>query len=82
MVCGFVGVTIAGIDLMYPHRFSTVLEVDFDTPYDRHIIIEDSHHHRKKRWTKTSDEVVGFGRRILRYKSILVHLLLARSIEF
>lgn len=51
---------------MYPHRFSTVLEVDFDTPYDRHIIIEDSHYHRKKRSNKGNEESAGIGRRILR----------------
>lgn len=36
------GLTIAGLDVLFPHRFSTVLEVDYDTPYDRHIIIEES----------------------------------------
>lgn len=65
LVCGFVGMVIACVDLLYPHRFSTVLEVDFDTPYDRHIIIEDSRYHRKKRSNKGNEEA-GLGRRILR----------------
>lgn len=38
------------VDCIYPHKFSTILEVDFDTPYDRHIIIEDSHDTRKRRF--------------------------------
>lgn len=66
IICGIVGIIITCIDLMYPHRFSTVLEVDFDTPYDRHIIIEDSHYHRKKRSNKGNEESAGIGRRILR----------------
>jgi len=36
------GLGVAAVDLAFPHRFSTVLEVDYDTPYDRHIIIEES----------------------------------------
>lgn len=62
---------IACIDLIYPHRFSTVLEVDYDTPYDRHIIIEDSRYHRKKRSNKGNEELAGIGRRILRLDKIL-----------
>jgi len=45
-----VGLVISILDLMFPHTFSTILEVDFDTPYDRHIIIEDSMEQRKKRF--------------------------------
>ena len=41
---------IALLDWIYPHRFSTILDLDFDTPYDRHIIIEDSHNTRKRRF--------------------------------
>lgn len=46
-VCGLI---ISMVDCIYPHKFSTILEVDFDTPYDRHIIIEDSHDTRKRRF--------------------------------
>ncbi|XP_071446081.1 dual oxidase maturation factor 1-like isoform X2 [Hetaerina americana] len=46
-LCIFVGVVIAAVDLVFPHRFSTILEVDYDTPYDRHIIIEESHHYQR-----------------------------------
>ena len=41
---------ISIIEWIYPHIFSTILEIDFDTPYDRHIIIEDSTDTRKKRF--------------------------------
>jgi hypothetical protein len=61
-----VGTVVVAIDCVYPHKFSTILEVDFDTPYDRHIIIEDSIH-RKKRVGKSLEEPEGLGRRILRF---------------
>ncbi|XP_034235948.1 dual oxidase maturation factor 1 isoform X2 [Thrips palmi] len=41
-LCLLLGFLIAAFDVLFPHRFSTVLEVDYDTPYDRHIIIEES----------------------------------------
>ncbi|KAL0838783.1 hypothetical protein ABMA28_016830 [Loxostege sticticalis] len=41
-ICLVVGLLIAAVDLAWPHRFSTVLEVDYDTPYDRHVLIVDS----------------------------------------
>ncbi|XP_041979575.1 dual oxidase maturation factor 2 isoform X2 [Aricia agestis] len=41
-VCVVVGLLIAILDWIWPHRFSTVLEVDYDTPYDRHVLIVDS----------------------------------------
>ncbi|KAF9824873.1 hypothetical protein SFRURICE_001746 [Spodoptera frugiperda] len=41
-ICVAVGLIIAILDLIWPHRFSTVLEVDYDTPYDRHVLIVDS----------------------------------------
>lgn len=47
---GISGCTIATLDWIYPHRFSTILDLDFDTPYDRHTIIEDSQDTRKKRF--------------------------------
>ncbi|XP_063984088.1 dual oxidase maturation factor 1 [Diachasmimorpha longicaudata] len=42
VVCVLGGTVIAVIDLIFPHQFSTILEVDYDTPYDRHVIIEES----------------------------------------
>ena len=44
------GCVISILDWIYPHRFTTILDLDFDTPYDRHIIIEDSHNTRKRRF--------------------------------
>ncbi|CAK1551123.1 unnamed protein product [Leptosia nina] len=41
-ICLVVGLLIAALDLVWPHKFSTVLEVDYDTPYDRHVLIVDS----------------------------------------
>jgi len=38
-----VGISISVIDLIYPHKFSTILEMDYGTAFDRHTIIEDSH---------------------------------------
>uniref|UniRef100_A0A1Y1M2Q4 Dual oxidase maturation factor 1 n=1 Tax=Photinus pyralis TaxID=7054 RepID=A0A1Y1M2Q4_PHOPY len=69
-VCLFTGVIITIIEIVYPHSFSTILEVNYDTPYDRHIIIEDSHGKRfqKKRSSNNSklEEPTGFSSRILR----------------
>lgn len=42
IIVGISGLIIAIVDWIYPHKFSTILEIDFDTPYDRHIIIEES----------------------------------------
>lgn len=44
-----IGVSISVIDLIYPHKFSIVLEMDYGTPFDRHTIIEDSHETKKKK---------------------------------
>lgn len=41
-MCLFAGMVITAIDMIFPHQFSTILEVDYDTPYDRHVIIEES----------------------------------------
>lgn len=38
-VCVTIGILVAGLDLAYPNRFSTILELDYDTPYDRHMIL-------------------------------------------
>jgi len=43
-----IGLVISLLDLMFPHTFSTILEVDFDTPFDRHILIQDSEDTRKR----------------------------------
>lgn len=40
--CMITGIVILVLDTIFPHSFSTILEVDFDTPYDRHVIIEES----------------------------------------
>lgn len=50
VICFAVGVIISTIDLVWPHTFSTILEVYYDTPYDRHVILEESHdvRYRKK----------------------------------
>ncbi|KAL1463553.1 hypothetical protein WDU94_015294, partial [Cyamophila willieti] len=65
VICFLVGLSIAAVDLIYPHKFSTILEVDFDTPFDRHIIIEDSST-SKKRSKGLEDPPPGLGRRLLR----------------
>lgn len=41
-ICLVAGLLIAALDWVWPHKFSTVLEVDYDTPYDRHVLIVDS----------------------------------------
>ncbi|GLV34719.1 moladietz [Carabus blaptoides fortunei] len=70
-LCLIAGVVITMVDLIYPHRFSTVLEVDYDTPYDRHVIIEESHdkrYQKKKNSNAKLEEPLGagLGSRILR----------------
>ncbi|EDW37035.1 GL25732 [Drosophila persimilis] len=42
ILCFIAGVLISIIDLVWPHTFSTVLEVYYGTPYDRHVILEES----------------------------------------
>ncbi|XP_076754934.1 dual oxidase maturation factor 1 mol [Xylocopa sonorina] len=62
--CLFAGVVITAIDMIFPHQFSTILEVDYDTPYDRHVIIEESFDTRniRRRLPKIEDS---FGDRII-----------------
>ena len=63
----FAGVVITAIDMIFPHQFSTILEVDYDTPYDRHVIIEESFDTRNiRRRPKIEDS---FGDRIIRFYS-------------
>ncbi|KAL1517775.1 hypothetical protein ABEB36_001498 [Hypothenemus hampei] len=68
-ICLTTGVIITTIEIVNPHSFSTILEVDYDTPYDRHVIIEDSKG-RKYQKKKTSndglEEPEGIGHRILK----------------
>lgn len=67
ILCLFVGLVISAIDLVWPHTFSTVLEVYYDTPYDRHVILEESRDVRyRKRNSKGLEEPPGLGSRILR----------------
>ena len=77
--CLLSGVIITSIEIMFPNSFSTILEVDYDTPYDRHIIIEDSRgkRYQKKRSSNSKiEESIGLGSRILRYIFItIVHII-------
>merc|ERR1719266_3114475 len=69
-LCLMLGVSISVIDLIYPHKFSTVLEMDYGTPFDRHTIIEDSHETKKKRkWVPKLEEPSsnGFGGLLRRF---------------
>lgn len=73
-ICLLSGVTITTIEIILPHSFSTILEVDYDTPYDRHIIIEDSHGRRFQRKRNSSNKLEdpsseGLGLRILKRMS-------------
>ncbi|XP_037047162.1 dual oxidase maturation factor 1 [Bradysia coprophila] len=67
VLCLFVGLVISAIDLVWPHTFSTILEVYYDTPYDRHVILEESHDVRyRKRNSRGLEDPPGLGSRILR----------------
>ncbi|XP_065565823.1 uncharacterized protein LOC136030681 isoform X1 [Artemia franciscana] len=68
IICFTIGFVISVLDLMYPHSFSTILEVNYDTPYDRHIIIEESHDIRKRKSRARLEEGEGatFGSRVLK----------------
>ncbi|XP_030377586.1 dual oxidase maturation factor 1 [Scaptodrosophila lebanonensis] len=67
ILCFIAGVLISIIDLVWPHTFSTVLEVYYGTPYDRHVILEESSdvRYRKPRNSRGLEEP-GLGSRILR----------------
>ncbi|KAL3275470.1 hypothetical protein HHI36_020230 [Cryptolaemus montrouzieri] len=70
-ICLLSGVIITTIEIIVPHSFSTILEVDYDTPYDRHIIIEDSHGKRFQRKRNSGNKLDdpagdGLGFRILK----------------
>lgn len=68
VLCLVAGVAISVIDLVWPHRFSTILEVYYDTPYDRHVILEESSdvRFRKRPANKSLENPTGLGSRILR----------------
>merc|ERR1719445_1112464 len=68
-LCILLGGAVSVIDLIYPHKFSTILEVDFGTPFDRHTIIEDSQETKKKKKIVPKLEEpagAGLGSRLLR----------------
>jgi len=61
-LCFLVGTSISVIDLIYPHSFSTVLEMDYGTPFNRYIIIEDSHNTKNKKKNAPPEPAhAGFG---------------------
>merc|ERR1719367_2732419 len=69
VLCVLLGGAVSIIDLVYPHKFSTILEVDFGTPFDRHTIIEDSQETKKKKKNLPKLEEppsAGLGSRLLR----------------
>ena len=66
VLCTLVGLIISIIDVIFPHKFSTILEVDYDTPYDRHIIIEESHDTKRKKPKLEEPFSVAFGSKIFR----------------
>jgi dual oxidase maturation factor 1 len=67
-LCLFIGLIVSAMDLIWPHKFSTILEVYYDTPYDRHVILEESHdvRYRKRNSKGGLEEPVSLGSRILR----------------
>merc|ERR1711970_1289893 len=69
VLCVLLGGAVSIIDLIYPRKFSTILEVDFGTPFDRHTIIEDSQETKKKKKVVPRLEEpagAGLGTRLLR----------------
>ena len=50
------GISISIVEWMFPNKFSTILEVDFDTPFDRHIFIKKKqHHHTNQNYSNSAD---------------------------
>ncbi|CAG0881731.1 unnamed protein product [Cyprideis torosa] len=63
------GTVIAMMDILIPHKFSHILEVDYGTAFDRHIIIEEQKYRRQKFNTLNIpklEEPLEVGSRILR----------------
>lgn len=80
-MCLLCGVVITTIEIINPHHFSTILEVNYDTPYDRHVIIEDSRGKRNQKKKSVNGNSLedpdkrGLGSRILRCdKFNIVHI--------
>jgi dual oxidase maturation factor 1 len=67
-LCFCIGFIISSIDLIWPHEYSTILEVYYGTPYDRHVILEESHdvRYRKRNSKGGLEEPISLGSRILR----------------
>jgi dual oxidase maturation factor 1 len=67
-LCFCIGFIISAMDLIWPHEYSTILEVYYDTPYDRHVILEESHdvRYRKRNSKGGLEEPISIGSRILR----------------
>ena len=65
-MCAAFGLVIALVEVAFPHKFSTILELDYDTPYDRHIIIEESHDTKYKRPSLEEPSIRNFGSKIFR----------------
>ncbi len=59
------GIIVALVEVAFPHKFSTIMELDYDTPYDRHIIIEESKDTKHKR-PRLEEPIGTFGSKILR----------------
>jgi dual oxidase maturation factor 1 len=69
---------VSAIDLIWPHKFSTILEVYYDTPYDRHVILEESHDVRyRKRNSRGLEDPPSLGSRILRYFFVEIYSFLS-----
>ena len=61
-----VGLVVSTIDWIFPHKFSHVLEVDYDTPYDRHVIIEENQNAKRPRIPRGLEEPLAVGSRLWR----------------
>ena len=59
------GIIVALVEVAFPHKISTIMELDYDTPYDRHIIIEESKDTKHKR-PRLEEPIGTFGSKILR----------------
>lgn len=81
LTCLFSGTLIVIIDMIFPNKFSTILEVDYDTPYDRHVIIEKSQDlsNFRRMIPKKEDP---FSERFIRWISITKHSLVILSVFF
>jgi len=66
LMCVIAGLVICMVEVVMPHKFSTILELDYDTPYDRHIIIEESHHTKQKKRKMEEPLSSTFGSKIFR----------------